>query len=277
MVDASFGGNYSNVVVSDNTIIGKGKGFFNLGIAIGSKVWSFNQPLTYFGPTTVTNNRFIGNLGFSIVINEWKNGLTVTGNDVSQVTSPSSTFADPSSCSAQVQSSFDANQELIVYAPSITGPSTLQPDFNNVPTNATVWLCLQHPLPDSASFEPGALTVTGKTSTVVDLHMFHVQNQNDANLLGYDTTGGVWTRKFVSSVTSSNCGADGSSCVLKFQGDGNLVESDSVGPLWHSGTAGTGKTVVFSNAEPYLEVKDVSGATLWKIADGVKVVRAAAL
>ena len=77
MVDNSYNGNYSNVVVSDNIITGVGDGLFNLGIGMGNDVWSFNNPAPYFGPTTVSDNTFVGNIGFSIVINGWGGGLTV--------------------------------------------------------------------------------------------------------------------------------------------------------------------------------------------------------
>lgn len=77
MVDDEYNGNYANVIVSGNTITGVGKGLFNLGIGMGNDVWSFNNPAPYVGPTTVTNNTFAGNIGFSIVINGWGGGLTV--------------------------------------------------------------------------------------------------------------------------------------------------------------------------------------------------------
>lgn len=78
MVDPTYAGNYSGVVVSGNTIKGVGTGFFNLGIGIGNNVWSNPNPLIYFGPATITDNIFIGNLGFSIVVNGWSEGLTVS-------------------------------------------------------------------------------------------------------------------------------------------------------------------------------------------------------
>ncbi|KAB5583434.1 hypothetical protein GE09DRAFT_1078867 [Coniochaeta sp. 2T2.1] len=270
MVDPSYGGNYSNVVVSRNTIIGQGNGLFNLGIAIGSQVWSFQSPGTFFGPATVTDNKFVGNVGFSIVINGWRDGLTVTGNDVSRVTRPSSAFADAGRCQAQVQTSFAANNELVVYRPSVSGPSNIQSDFTSVPQNATNWLCLNHPLPSTRSFDASALSVNGHASTVVDLAHFHIQIQGDGNLVGYDTTGGVWNAKWASGPQSSNCGADGSSCVLSFGVNGDLSVRDAVGQLWHSDTANSGKTVVFSNAAPYLQVLNAAGGAVWSITDGVK-------
>lgn len=78
MVDPSYNGNYSGVVVSGNTIKGVGTGFFNLGIGIGSKVWSNPHDGTYSGPATIEDNTFIGNIGFSIVVNGWSGGLTVS-------------------------------------------------------------------------------------------------------------------------------------------------------------------------------------------------------
>ncbi|KAM7218718.1 hypothetical protein V8F06_005872 [Rhypophila decipiens] len=271
MVDPSYGGNYSHVVVSGNTIIGQGStGLFNLGIGIGNQVWSNQHPNPYFGPATITNNNFIGHIGFSIVINGWRDGITVTGNDISQITTPSSTFADAGPCQPQVQTSFNANNQLVVYQPSISGPSTLQSNFISVPQNATNWLCLNHPLPSSKTFAVGTLSVNGRTSTVVELSHFHVQIQGDGNLVGLDTTAGVWTVKWASGPQSSHCGADGSSCVLSFGATGDLAVSDAVGRLWHSDTAGSGATVVFENEAPYLQVKDGNGAVFWSIADGVR-------
>ncbi|KAJ9136859.1 Acyltransferase LovD [Pleurostoma richardsiae] len=269
MVDASYGGNYSGVVVSDNTFVGRGSGLFTLGIGIGSKVWSNPHPGVYFGPAEILNNKFIGNIGFSVVVNGWSEGLTVTGNDISQVTTPSSSFADASSCQAQVQTSFNDNEQLIVYLPSVTGPLDLQSDFTSVPDNATVWMCLSHPLPASLSFAAGALSVDAETSLIASLHGFHAQIQGDGNVVGLDTTGDAWVVKWASSVPSSNCGSDGSLCKISFGTDGDLVETDSNGQLWHSNTTGEGATVIFSNASPYLQVLDASGAELWKIADGV--------
>ncbi len=78
MVDPEYGGNYSGVVVSNNTIRGQGFGLFSLGIAVGNDVWSSNSPETYFGPATVADNTFEGNVGFAVVVNGWSDGLTVS-------------------------------------------------------------------------------------------------------------------------------------------------------------------------------------------------------
>ncbi|KAK4233530.1 hypothetical protein C8A03DRAFT_19413 [Achaetomium macrosporum] len=267
MVDPNYNGNYSGVVVSDNIITGTGNGFIELGIGMGSQVWSNPHPLNNFGPTTVTNNIFRGNVGFSIVINGWEDGLSVTGNDVSHIHSPSSDFADASSCGSQQQAAFAANRQLVVYNPGAGTPLTLQPDFYELPANASNWLCLGHPLPTQQSFAPGALSVNAQTSTVVLLQNFRVQVQGDGNLVGYDTAGGEWTVKWASSRYSSNCGSDGSKCEVDFGGDGNLVLYDAQGPVWDSGTSGRGKTLVFYNAAPWVVVMGEEGQTLWTIAD----------
>jgi hypothetical protein len=44
---------------------------------MGGQVGSNPHPLNNFVPTTVTNNVFRGNIGFSIVINRWVDGLMV--------------------------------------------------------------------------------------------------------------------------------------------------------------------------------------------------------
>ncbi|ROV95286.1 hypothetical protein VPNG_08944 [Cytospora leucostoma] len=271
LVDPSYSGNYSGVVISGNTIKGVGTGFFNLGIGIGSHVWSNPNDDTYFGPVTVTDNTFIGNIGFSIVVNHWSGGLTATGNDISQITKPSSSFADASNCQAQVKASFNASEQLIAYLPSITGSLDLQSDFTDVPDNSTIWMCLQHPLPSSLSFAAGALSVTAAQSTVAELEDFHVQLQGDGNLVGYaiDPVTSAWTPAWASNPQTSDCGSDNSLCVVTFGADGDLVEDDGAGQLWDTGTAGEGQTVVFSNASPYLEILDADGASVWTISDGV--------
>ncbi|KAL1844529.1 hypothetical protein VTK73DRAFT_2349 [Phialemonium thermophilum] len=172
-------------------------------------------------------------------------------------------------CQPQVQASFADNEELIVYRPGVTGPLDLQPEFSSVPNNASIWLCLSHPLPSSKTFAAGQLSVNAHTSTVVDLHGFHVQIQGDGNLVGLDTTGPEWVVKWASGPQSNDCGDDGSLCVVSFTADGDLVDQDGQGRLWHSATAGQGKTVTFSNAPPYLQVTDASGQALWTIEDGV--------
>ncbi|KAK3317234.1 hypothetical protein B0T19DRAFT_468761 [Cercophora scortea] len=266
MVDLSYGGNYSGVVVSNNVIQGVGNGLFELGIGMGSQVWSNPHFGDNFGPTTVTNNVFSGNIGFSIVINGWYNGLTVTGNDVSGVTTPTSSIADASACGSQQRTSFAANQQLIIYQPGVGSPKTIQSQFTSIPVNASNWLCLSHPLPTQRTFAPGTLFVNAKVSQVVQLRNFHVQIQGDGNLVGIDTTGGVWTVKWASSRYSSACGADGSSCEIDFGGDGNWVLYDGNGPVWSSGTSGTGQALTFYNAAPWVVITGAGGATLWTIA-----------
>ncbi|KAH8898712.1 hypothetical protein GQ53DRAFT_836782 [Thozetella sp. PMI_491] len=265
MVDPSYGGNYSNVVVSDNVITGVGDGLFNLGIGMGSQIWSNPHPEENFGPTTVTNNVFRGNIGYSIAINGWFGGLTVTGNDVSGVHTPTSDIADASQCGPQQQVSFDANQQLIVYEPGVQGASTIQAEFARIPNNGSNWLCLTHPVPTQQSYPPQTLFVTANQSLVVQLRNFRVQFQGDGNLVGLDTTAGVWTVKWATSTSSSACGADGSSCLLAWGGDGNLVFYDANGPFFDSGTSGQGQSLTFYNTAPWLSITDATGKQIWTI------------
>lgn len=196
MVDPTWGGNYTGVVVSSNTITGGPNSFINLGIGMGSQVWSNPHPETNFGQVTVINNVFTGNIGFSIVMNGWLGGLTVTGNSVSGVTTPSSSFASAAGCGAVQQASFAASEQLVYYPAGVTGssgPNTIQSQFTALATNASNWLCLTNPpplLPDTKSFLPNTLSVDASTSRVVSLRDFHVQVQGDGNVVGIDTTGG---------------------------------------------------------------------------------------
>lgn len=76
MVDGQYHGSYANVVVSNNKIIGQK--LFNLGIGIGSSIWSDYNPSPLHGPATIKNNVFSGNIVFAIAINGWDNGITVS-------------------------------------------------------------------------------------------------------------------------------------------------------------------------------------------------------
>jgi hypothetical protein len=195
------------------------------------------------------------------------NQYQVTGNDVSQVHAPSSDFADASSCGTQQQTSFNANAQLIAYEPGAGTPLTLQPEFTSIPVNASNWLCLAYPLPTQRSFAPETLSVTAKTSTVTQLRGFRVQLQADGNLVGLDTTGAEWTVKWASGRFSTACGVDGASCELDFGGDGNFVLYDADGPVWDAGTSGTGRELVFYNAEPWVAVLGGEGEVLWTIGE----------
>lgn len=191
----------------------------------------------------------------------------VTGNDISQIHHPSSDFADASTCGEQQQTSFNTNEQLIVYEPGAGSPLTLQSDFDSTPLNGSNWLCLSHPLPTQRLFEPGSLSVNAKASVVAQLRGFRVQLQADGNLVGLDTTSAEWVAKWASSRFSAACGNDGSLCELDFGGDGNLVLYDANGPVWDAGTSGAGVSVVFSNAIPWVIVTGADGETLWTIAD----------
>ncbi|KAH6614648.1 hypothetical protein B0J18DRAFT_452194 [Chaetomium sp. MPI-SDFR-AT-0129] len=268
MVDPNYNGNYSGVVVSDNTIIGVDNGFIELGIAMGGQVWSNPHPLNNFGPTTVSNNVFKGNIGFSIVINGWEGGLTVQNNDISAL-SPPSDFADPSTCGSTQKSAFLASHPLLIYPPGAGSPLTIQPEFTTLSTNASNFLCLTHPLPTSQSFPAGSLSVSAATSTVVDLKGLHVQLQGDGNLVGLDTTGtnqGGSEVKWASGRYSDGCGTDGSGCVLAFDEAGELKLTDGTGKtVWGSGTKG--KEVVFLGEEPWVVVKGADGGELWTVGE----------
>ncbi|KAK3496226.1 hypothetical protein B0T13DRAFT_281528 [Neurospora crassa] len=271
MVDPTWSGNYSGVVVSANTITGGPGSFINLGIGMGSQVWSNPHPETNFGQVTVINNVFTGNVGFSIVMNGWLGGLTVTGNSVSGVTTPSSSFASASGCGAVQQAAFADSEQLVYYPAGVTGssgPNVIQSQFTALLTNASNWLCLTNPappLPDTESFLPNTLSVDASTSRVVSLRDFHVQVQGDGNVVGIDTTGGVWTVKWASSRFSSACGQDGSQCLLAFGIDGNFVMYYGNGPLWASGTDGSGQLLTFSREAPWVTVTGSIGQTLWTI------------
>lgn len=199
----------------------------------------------------------------------------ITGNDVSQVTTPTSSIADASNCQPQVKTSLSSNEQLIVYLPSVSGPQTFQSQFTDVPLNATIWMCLQHPippLPSTQSFAAGALTIAAAQTTVVDLANFHVQLQGgDGNLVGYsiDPASGAWTPAWASSFQTAACDANQALCEISFGANGDFVESTSAGAFWHTGTAGSGETIVFSNAAPWLEILDGAGSVVWTIADGL--------
>jgi hypothetical protein len=78
MVDRSYNGDYSNVLIANNHI--SGELLFSVGIAIGSCIWGSCGPNNH-GPATIVNNVFAGNITFPIAINGWDSGLTVSDYD----------------------------------------------------------------------------------------------------------------------------------------------------------------------------------------------------
>ncbi|KAH7063092.1 hypothetical protein B0J12DRAFT_707098 [Macrophomina phaseolina] len=276
---ALYGGSYANVEVRDNVITGKK--LFNVGISIGAHVWSFGSTEGFenAGPVTVTGNKFSGNIPFAIAINGWRNGLTVSGNDVSGLAaSPSS--ANAGSCGPAIRTAFAASQKLVYYAPGLAAPYTLSADFVALASNGTNFLCTQAgaaPPPASrttiapnglAAHPPTALatlTASAGGRTVV------FQYQGDNNLVAYDTTASDGWKPLWASGTQAECGPDGAWCSLNFQGDGNLVDYVNGSALWNTRTAGKGAVglVLSAEGEPWVSIVDEAGEALWTDAEGV--------
>ncbi|MCJ1231671.1 hypothetical protein MMC12_008350 [Toensbergia leucococca] len=151
LVDKTYGGYYGNVIVSDNRITGQK--FFNLGIAIGQYVWSFDDPYVLQGPVTITNNSIAGNVAFPIAINGWTDGVTVSDTDISHVTTPRSSFVSDGPCSATIQGLLSANDGLVYYPAGVAGPVNLQSDFVAADASIGNFLCtgsIDGPIPKKA-------------------------------------------------------------------------------------------------------------------------------
>ncbi|KAL1983266.1 hypothetical protein VTN96DRAFT_288 [Rasamsonia emersonii] len=266
MVDNLYGGSYANVLVTDNVITGQK--LFSVGVSIGAYVWSFNDPFFLSGPATITNNRFAGNITFPIAINGWTGGLTVTGNDVSQVTKPRSLFADAVTCSAEIKTLFNENADLVYYPPGLTGTTDLQSGFVQATQNATNFICTTGLLPSEQTYEANGLNIVSDSAPFATLHGDIVmQYQGDSNVVVYNTSTGDYVPVWASGHTvSQGCGSP-SLCHLSFQGDGNLVTYYNNTPLWSTGTAGVGKTMNCLNAAPWIEILDASGKVVWTTAD----------
>ncbi|OBT38862.1 hypothetical protein VE00_10869 [Pseudogymnoascus sp. WSF 3629] len=260
MVDGEYSGSYAGVTVSNNKIVGQK--MFNLGIGIGSNVWSFNDPYMLQGPVSITGNTISGSVSFPIAINGWTNGITVSGNSVSGVTSPKSSFADASHCSQAIQTLFNENTDLIYYLPGVTGTQSLQSGFVAASSNVTNFLCSTLPLPNSVSYTKNSLNIVSDSAPFANLHGVVMQYQGDNNVVVYTTTNGetvVWAS---GHTLSSGCGSP-SLCRMSFQGDGNLVTYYNNVPRWSSGTSGTGNTMVCLNKAPWIQILDTSGNVIW--------------
>ncbi|RFU35451.1 hypothetical protein B7463_g849, partial [Scytalidium lignicola] len=265
MVDGEYSGSYSGVKVTNNVITGTK--LFNLGIGIGANVWSFNDPYLLSGPATITGNTIKGSVAFPIAINGWQDGLTVTGNDVSGITTPRSNFADASQCDAGIQTLFNNNDALVYYPAGVIGAQTLQSGFVAAPSNVTNFLCTSEPLPNSVSFTPNSLNIVSDSPPFANLHGVIIQYQGDSNIVAYDTTNpNGFSPVWASGHTVSSCGSP-SLCRLSFQGDGNFVSYFNNTPLFTSGTSGRGAQMTCLNTAPYIQIFDASGAVIWDTTD----------
>ncbi|MCJ1251674.1 hypothetical protein MMC30_008909 [Trapelia coarctata] len=261
MVDNLYNGSYAGVVVSNNHITGQK--LFNLGIGIGANVWSFNGPSPLKGPVSITGNTFSGHVAFPIAINGWTGGITVTGNDISGVTTPRSSFADASTCVSDIQTLFNADDSLVYYPAGLTGFKNLQSNFVPATANITNFLCTTPPLPSSITYMLNSLAIASDAPPFAKLHGVIMQYQGDSNVVVYNTTNpSGWQPVWASGHTVASCGSP-SLCSLNFQGDGNLVTYYNHTPLWSSGTAGTGQKMVCLDAAPWIEILDAAGNVIW--------------
>ncbi|KAI5455616.1 hypothetical protein BGZ63DRAFT_368653 [Mariannaea sp. PMI_226] len=259
MVDTSYNGNYSNVVVSDNHITGEL--LFSVGIALGRCVWGSCASYPNHGPATIKNNIFSGNITFPIAINGWDGGLTVSGNDVSKVNTGSD-FAEAGQCSSSVKSLFSNKALLVYYPPGLTGPSSLQSGFVQDTGNSVHYICTTPPLPASISYARGELSMAaGAGDQVAMLHNVFIAYQSDSNLVVYGN------RDAASSTVewASGHGVAGCpNCKLTFGTDGNLATYQGSTMLWSSGTSGTGQTLKCMNQAPWLQINNAAGKVVWQ-------------
>lgn len=269
MVDEQYHGSYANVVVSNNKIIGQK--LFNLGIGIGSSIWSDYNPSPLHGPATIKDNVFSGNIVFAIAINGWDNGITVAGNDVSNVNKPNSNFADDVGCSYAVQTIFNQASSLVYYTAGISGTKNLQSDFVAAASNVNDFLCTSPPLPSSLTFSPNGLISPADSGPFAKLHGgIIMQYQGDGNTVVLDYSGpngGVV--KWASGHAIPNGGSCSSpnTCDLVFQGDGNLVSYYNGSPLWASGTNPQGQSMVCLNHAPWIQILNANGSVIWTTTD----------
>ncbi|WP_196778012.1 right-handed parallel beta-helix repeat-containing protein [Lentzea aerocolonigenes] len=216
-------GNYTGTVVRGNVIDAK-SAFIKVGIAMGLRVWTCEDPGTVHG-ATVTGNRLRGlHMGYGYAINgvrDW----TVTGNaDESRhvgvpTTECGSGQADPggyqvgSADASVLQPEFTSGK--LNFAIGVTEPGILK--VGGAPAGCT-WLN-----PDEAVFP-------GRSQTSCD-GRFRLTLQQDGNLvLAYTSTGQVL---WASGTTGKR------SAVALMQRDGNFVIYDSRGrAVWASGSGG---------------------------------------
>jgi len=264
MVDGEYDGSYAGVQVTNNQITGQK--LFNLGIGIGAYVWSFNDDYLLSGPAAVTGNTISGNVTFPIALNGWTDGITINGNDVADVTTPRSSFADASTCVSEIQTLFNDDVSLIYYPAGVTGTTSLQSDFIAATSNVTNFLCTTTPLPSSVIYTPG-FSITSDASRFATLHGIIMQYQGDSNIVVENTTNpSGWEAVWASSHTVSNCGSP-SLCTMNFTTDGNLATYYDGTMEFSTGTTGTGATMVCLDEAPWIRILDAGGNVVWDTTD----------
>lgn len=275
LVDFSYGGNYSGVVVKNNTIVGSK--MFNIGIAIGSSVWGVESGSQYYlqGPVQILGNTFSGNIVTAIAINGWQKGLTVTGNLVTAVVKPNYLFADANvgfqdnDCTGQYSTwkVFNSNARLSYWSPGIKGALTLDPAFVNASSGGpNYYLCSKPAIAPNATFAPSVLRVTPDNGKVAVLHRgLQLQYPGDNNLVAVnysdpDNAVVVWA----SGHAGYSCTDGVTECVLQYQPDSNLVNLVNGTPIWASATNnGDANKLVILNQAPWMEILGPTGKLLW--------------
>ncbi|HEX8867470.1 MAG TPA: right-handed parallel beta-helix repeat-containing protein, partial [Lentzea sp.] len=247
-------GNYTGTTVRNNVIDAKGA-FIKVGIAMGLRVWTCDDPGTVHG-ASVTGNRLRGlYMGYGYAINgvsDW----TVTGNiDESRHVGVPTT-----ECGA-------GQADPAGYQVGSAAGSVLQPEFTSAKLNYAIGVT-----------EPGILKVGSPPAGCTwlnpdeaihpDRHQtscdgrFRLTLQLDGNLV---LTNAATGRVLWASGTNGK-----RSAVALMQQDGNFVVYDSAGrPVWDSGSGGRsgarlavqddGNAVVYSRTNEVLWTSNTGG------------------
>jgi len=108
----------------------------------------------------------------------------------------------------------------------------------------------------ASTYQYGAGGFTLAQGQSLNLGSFHLDMQNDGNLVLYQGSSAIWN----TGTWGQNC----SNCYLYFQPDGNLVVYNGNTPLWNSGTAGNPDAkLVLSARSPQIQIVDGNGSAIW--------------
>lgn len=172
------------------------------------------------------------------------------------------TFAEAGSCPSATREAFDADLQLLVNTPTVTGPKDLQSDFVAVTDNPTVFICTTPPLPSLVTFAPGQLNVTTEPTDFVLLHNgITFTYDNGADIIVYNKSGPTTTVPMTIGTTVKTCNND--ECALVFDDSGNFAKYVKGTLLWSTNTTNVGHSLAFMNEPPWVVITDTSGKTVW--------------
>ena len=229
-----YNGSFHGTKVFNNTL--NGGLVTEVGIVIGSSVFTHNVGVPLIGDIEILDNTCIGNVTFCIAFAGWNGNVRIEGNDASK-TAVSATFAEQHRCDADVSQLFDANHKFVWSSQNLFGTHSFQSNMVEDIAGPLHHAICANPLdPTILSFGPGEFIwnhhpwyMHNSTQFPISTTaFFQIQYHFCAN-----ETVELWDSRHADQLTHA---VNQTEIVFIFQDDGNaIMYLNTTNPPWRFG------------------------------------------